>query len=99
MYRGIAHWRPLVNGYSSYYPQGFAEHMKLANRLPERAAFEALRQKTGLATIVVYADWMPNAVMGPWLRALEHGDLPDLRIGYRDANVLVLDVAPNDERR
>src|SRR5207244_3512331 len=27
MYRSTFHWRPLLNGYSSYYPAGFAERM------------------------------------------------------------------------
>jgi hypothetical protein len=92
VYRGIAHWRPMLNGYSSYHPRGFAERMALARRLPERAALEELRRETGLTSIVVYADKMPNMLLAPWLLALEQGDLPGARIAFRGARVLVLDV-------
>src|SRR5262249_27038295 len=54
MYRTATLWRPLLNGYSSYYPEGFRERMALAHRLPDGQAFEQLRA-LGLATVVVYS--------------------------------------------
>jgi hypothetical protein len=56
MYRSIFHGRPLLNGYSSYWPPGFAERMELVARLPDADALATLRRETGLATIVVHLD-------------------------------------------
>jgi hypothetical protein len=54
MYASLFHGRPLLNGYASYWPAGFAERMKLVCRLPEPDALAILRQQTGLETIVVH---------------------------------------------
>lgn len=97
MYRSIDHWRPLLNGYSSYYPQGFAERMVLANRLPAPDALEILRRDWRLRTIVVQAD-VQGALIAQlrWLRPLALGTLPGVRIQYRDSTTLVLEIDPED---
>jgi hypothetical protein len=56
MYRAIFHGRPILNGYSSYWPPRFRERMALARRLPEPGALAALASDTGLATVVVHMD-------------------------------------------
>jgi hypothetical protein len=94
MYRGIDNWRPLLNGYSSYYPREFKEHMALASRLPERAALEALRRSTGLETIVIESEPSTMMLQQPFLEAIRTGILPGVRVGYRDASVLVLELEP-----
>jgi hypothetical protein len=53
MYRSIFHWRPILNGYSSYWPTGFAERMALTDRLPDARALAALVAQTGLAAVLV----------------------------------------------
>jgi hypothetical protein len=53
MYKSIFHWRPLVNGYSSYWPERFPARMALARRLPDRAALAALREETGVDLVLV----------------------------------------------
>jgi len=55
MYRAIYHRRPLVNGYSGYWPAGFPERMALADRLPDPDALEALRRETGVELVLVHA--------------------------------------------
>ena len=55
VYRSIFHRRPLLNGYSGYWPAGFRERMALADRLPDPAALEALRRETGLRQILVHS--------------------------------------------
>lgn len=54
MYRSTFHWRPLVNGYNSYWPSGFPERMALAQRLPDSTALRQLRDETGLELILVH---------------------------------------------
>jgi hypothetical protein len=54
MYRSTYHWRPLLNGYSSYWPAGFQERMAVARELPDRAALARLRREAGLEMILVH---------------------------------------------
>ena len=66
MYRSIYHWRPLLNGYSSYWPKGFDARMALARRLPDARALAELRGETGLATILVHTgDWLLKDPLPP----------------------------------
>jgi hypothetical protein len=53
MFESIAHWRPLVNGYGGYYPEGLRDTLALAGRLPDRDALAELRRRTGVTLIVV----------------------------------------------
>ena len=95
MYRSIYHWRPLVNGYSSYWPPGFRERMVLAARLPDADALARLRAETGVDAIVVDLAAF-RAADAPrrqaWLAAAR-GDVPDLRLVVRDGQELLFDVA------
>jgi hypothetical protein len=54
MYRSLFHWRPILNGYSSYFPTGFPERMALAAQLPDPIALARLRQETGLTLVLVH---------------------------------------------
>src|SRR5881397_77853 len=60
MYRSTFHWRPLLNGYSSYYPAGFGERMTIADHLPDADALTTLRRETGLDAILVHLDLLRN---------------------------------------
>lgn len=93
MYRGISHFRPMLNGYAGYQPAGFAERMELATRLPDADALATLRRETGLATIVVTASMLPNRTLSPW-RAFAAAARSGLRVAYDDGQVLVLEVTP-----
>jgi len=53
MYRSIFHGRPVLNGYSGYWPPEFPRHMALAQAVPDGAAIAELRRRTGLATVVI----------------------------------------------
>jgi hypothetical protein len=56
MYRSIFHWRPLLNGYGSYWPAGFAERLALAARLPDADAWASLQRDTGVEAVLVHAN-------------------------------------------
>jgi hypothetical protein len=98
MYRSIYHWQPLLNGYSSYWPAGFAELMRLAAQLPDPAALRALRSRTGLAFILVRArDQLPidsqvAAQRGVWLDLARRGGRPDLQLVASDDDLLLFRV-------
>jgi len=67
MFRSIFHWRPLLNGYGSYYPSGFAERMELALRAPDPEALRTLQRETGLTHLIVNAG---SPLARPiWMRA------------------------------
>ena len=61
MYRAIYHGRPVLNGYSSYYPAAFPARMELARRLPDPAALEELHRNTGLEMILVHGGQLASA--------------------------------------
>jgi hypothetical protein len=90
MYRSIGHWRPLLNGYASYYPRGFRERMELARRLPDGDVLDTLRRDTRLTGIVVHAQGMPELTIGRWRAAIAAGTLPGVRIDHDDGEVMVL---------
>ena len=97
MYRSIFHWRPILNGYAGYWPEGFPERMTLASRLPDTEALAVLRRETGLATILVhvndFAGWGHAAKRTAWLALAERGQSADgLRLVARDGGDLLFAV-------
>ena len=93
MYRSIFHWRPLLNGYASYWPEGFPERMALARRLPDADALATLRAETGLELILVHADW-GEPKRAAWLELAARGGREDVRLLARDGTDLLFIVAP-----
>jgi hypothetical protein len=92
MYRSIGHWRPLLNGYCSYYPRGFRERVELIRRLPDGRVLDTLRHETHLTNIVVHSIGFPELTIGRWRNAIASGSLPGVRIDHDDGDVLVLAV-------
>jgi hypothetical protein len=95
MYGSILHHRPLVNGYSSYYPAAYPGRMALARRLPDADALAILRADTGLASIVVHTAELDEGARARW-EALAR--TPDPALGLEEIadvdGVLVFDVHP-----
>jgi hypothetical protein len=90
MYRSIFHWRPLLNGYSSYFPTGYAVRMAVANDLPDPSALASIRRETNLATIVVHdGPSLPNRAA--WKRAATDRTGPLVLVG-RARNTSVFNV-------
>jgi hypothetical protein len=90
MYRSIFHWRPLVNGYSSYYPIHFPSHMALAEQLPNPVAVMLLRARTGLSGVLVHTALLRPQARTQWLDATENR--PDLRLVAREGDDLLFEV-------
>jgi hypothetical protein len=76
MYRSTFHWRPLLNGYTSYQPAGQAQRMAWADRLPGPGALAHLRRTTGLRHVVVRLAYLPPAQQARWLEIAERTDDP-----------------------
>jgi len=66
MYRSIGEWWPLVNGYASFWPPGFAERLDAIDRLPDRDALEWLVAETGVRTVIVSLRRLPGEKLAVW---------------------------------
>jgi hypothetical protein len=53
VYSSVAHWMPLVNGYSSFAPPGYWETVRSLNRFPDPAAIEHLR-RIGVRYVILH---------------------------------------------
>ncbi len=95
MYRSLSHWRPLVNGYASYWPAGWAERMADAARLPDSAVLARLVRATGLTTIVVRLSELPPAERARWKLPLAPA-VPGLVPVRRGGDMLIFDVVAAD---
>jgi hypothetical protein len=94
MYRSIFHWRPLLNGYSSYWPAGFPERVELAARLPDAAALRTLCEQTGLGAVLVRTAELGAAERARWLALWRDGGRADLRPLASDGDDLLFEVGP-----
>jgi hypothetical protein len=75
------HWMPLLNGYTGYAPPSAALLMQLADRLPDRRAFDELCALVDVGTLVVHLDRMTAEERAIWGNA----GLPSwLRLAHRD---------------
>lgn len=61
VHASIAHWRPLVNGYSGYTPKSYVEHYLAFQGFPDSSAIDALR-RAGVTHIVVDVTKVPDVV-------------------------------------
>lgn len=92
MLNSTYHWHPVLNGYSSYFPAGFARRIGLADDLPSRGALEALVEETDLRFVWVHLNKLNAEQRTRWNRHVALGDSrerPALRLLVSDeANLL-----------
>ncbi|MEM6794854.1 MAG: hypothetical protein AAF725_12815 [Acidobacteriota bacterium] len=60
MYWQMSHWRPMVNGYSGFFPADFRSLKKAMQTFPDRASLEALGQ-AGVRFCIVHRAYMAQA--------------------------------------
>lgn len=82
MFHSIQHRRPILNGYSSYWPAGFVERMAEANRLPERDALDHLVDTTGLSLIWLHTQWLTAEQNAAW------ASLPSRSVGQHGLTLI-----------
>jgi len=93
MYRSIYHRRPILNGYSSYFPAGFPERMTVAQRLPDPDAVGVLAAETGLTQILVHeGPGLPQ--WSAWRAIADGAGHARLRLAGRATSELLFDVVP-----
>ena len=80
MYRSTLHWRPLLNGYTSYQPAGHADRIFLAERLPKPWALARLRNTAGLRHVVVRFQWLTPSEREAWSALARRTDDPRWRL-------------------
>jgi hypothetical protein len=91
MYLSISHGRPLLNGYSSYWPPGFIERMELAERLPDATALAELVRETGVALVWVHLGDMTMTSRARWFPSDDLARISDLRLlAHEGPNLLFL---------
>ena len=100
MYRSIFHWQPLLNGYASYWPDGFPARMRLASALPDPAALSQLQRDVGLANVLVRIgselpiDDALARQRQSWIDLAARGGRSDLELIAADAELMLFRVTP-----
>jgi hypothetical protein len=85
-YFSIFHWRPLVNGYASYWPPSLEVTLAMARGLPAARALQNLTLCTGVRWIVAH-----TASMAPEERESFLGSNPGLQLVERHDDDLLLE--------
>jgi hypothetical protein len=80
MYRAIHHQKPLLLGYSGYWPRGYLQTVELARRLPEASALQTLRSEKGLETILVHVGDLGPQDRAQWEELVQQGGNDQLRL-------------------
>lgn len=81
MVRSIEHWRPLLNGYGSYWPKQYERSIWLARQLPEDlGALNALRMETGVELILVWPKHLPPEKRSAWEALARSAGKPGLAL-------------------
>jgi hypothetical protein len=93
MYLSTFHWRPLVTGHSSYWPEGFIERMQLVEQLPSRAALAQLVKATGVRAIWIDLAGYDRDGRARWKDA-QLGLVRGLVLRARDGSQLLFAVDP-----
>jgi hypothetical protein len=88
-YFSIFHWRPLVNGYASYWPPQLEVTAALARGLPDARALANLAACTSVRWVIVHLD-----ALAPPTRAAFEADPSGLRLAARFDGDLLYEVDP-----
>jgi hypothetical protein len=85
MVNSTRHWRPMLNGYSSYRPPSYYEAYEIMQGFPGDASLIALHH-LGVTHVVVHAKEMPRIDPS---RDDPFENVPSLQLVARDADVLI----------
>ena len=90
MYLSTAHFRPLTNGYSAYYPPSYLAMMRAAAALPSAESFRVLHRRD-VQTVIVQQDLLAGT---GWVGIEERlAAWPGVREIARSPGVVVFDVS------
>ncbi len=94
MYRSVFHNRPLINGYSGYWPRDYPARVKLAAAFPNREAVAQLQRSTSLTQVLVDRQLITESQRAQW-EEVKRQDSSSLRLVYEDDRYSLFDVSPN----
>ncbi len=95
MYRSIQHWRPLLNGYASYWPAAWPARMRLADKLPDPQALDTLVRETGLSSILIHCDFLLRpGWCAEWQAIAARGGNAKLKLVAQEGDELLFDIRP-----
>ncbi|HIF64180.1 MAG TPA: hypothetical protein EYG16_07950 [Deltaproteobacteria bacterium] len=80
------HFKPLLNGYTAWYPAHYDFLRHAARRLPDPEVISRLRAMTGLGWLVVHESKLDQATSQRWLNALNRGDVA---LAWRDQHASI----------
>jgi hypothetical protein len=86
MVNSTSHWRPMLNGYSSYRPASYYESYEIMQQFPADASLGALRER-GVTHVVVH-----QTALNSGATAGQHNpfaSVPSLELIARDEDVLI----------
>jgi hypothetical protein len=90
MVNSTAHWRPMLNGYSSYRPSSYYESYEIMQRFPRDEALTALNA-LGVTHVVVHQKALNSG--GTVGRYNPYESVPSLQLIARDDDVLIYRLA------
>jgi hypothetical protein len=73
-YMSTFHWKPLLNGYSGYFPPSYLNHLVGLKDFPARSAIDRLR-RTGVTYLVLHSTAYDTAVFKQLLETLTESGL------------------------
>lgn len=91
MYRSLFHDRPVLNGYSGYWPSGFTDRLAFASALPAEAAIDGLQRLTSFSQVLLNVDRMSKEDLAEW-KDVAGGSVQRLRLAFADPDYLLFDV-------
>ncbi len=90
MYRSTLHWRPMLNGYSGYYPASYLDLLERMRTFPDTGSLAEL-QRRGATILVVhevldsrpsYANAVQRLLRDPKVQALGEEKDGDRRVSF-----------------
>jgi hypothetical protein len=79
-YYSTKHWRPLLNGYSGFFPPSYRRMIRTMQQFPNTVSLQLLRRR-GVAFVVIHRNGLPNS---PWEKLGRGFNNPQLQLVLDD---------------
>lgn len=89
MFQAMAHWMPMLNGYSGYMPPSYFEMLRVMERFPDPSAIDYLNAR-GVTYIVVRGSRYAPEVWRTLRPALENSETLRVKVGFEEELVLTM---------
>jgi len=90
-YLSVFHWKPLVNGYSGFMPQSYANRLTIVRNFPSDHSLATLRNDRVRYLIVHLSRYRPELGQSILTELTQHHHLPELgRFSDGEGEAIVL---------